>query len=149
MAFTTVTRSIAAPRELVFDTIAHIENFAEINPDIVEIEILSDVRRGVGTRFRETRMMGKRKASTILEVTEYEENEHIRIVCDSGGSTWDSLFTLRDANGGTELVFEMDVRPHKLLAKIMNRLFRGMISKAITKDIDRTKEHCEGVATNA
>lgn len=144
MAFTTINRTIAAPRARVFDTIAHIENFSKAVPDIIETEFLSEQKRGVGTRFRETRLMGKRKASTILEVTEYVENERIRLVSDAGGAKWDSLFAVRDTeDGGTQLDFEMDAEPYKFLAKIMIKLFRGMISKAISKDMDSVKVHCE------
>ena len=147
MTTTTVTRSIAASPETVFDAIAHIQNFSKICTDIVDVEFLSEQTKGVGTRFRETRMMGKRKASTILEVTEYVENERIRIVSDAGGTIWDSVFTVRDVDGGTRMDFEMDAKAYKLMAKIMTKLFRGFIAKAITKDMDVVKQHCENASS--
>jgi carbon monoxide dehydrogenase subunit G len=55
-------RHVNAPMEVVFDAIAHIENFSQAAPHIVGVEYLSEQKRGVGTRFRETRRMGKREA---------------------------------------------------------------------------------------
>lgn len=99
MAATTVIRTINAPLDLVFQTVADIRNFSKAVPHIVNAEFLSDVESGVGTRFRETRLMRGKEATTELEVTEYSENEHIRIVADAGGTIWDSLFTVRTVDG--------------------------------------------------
>ncbi|MHC4341280.1 MAG: SRPBCC family protein [Planctomycetota bacterium] len=147
MGRTTVSRTIHAPIETVFNTVAHIDNFSKAVPAIVKVEFLSDVRSGVGTRFRETRLMGRREASTELEVTEYAENEHIRLVTDTGGTVWDTVFTVRPVSeGGVELTMVMDANAHKLLAKLMNPLIKGIIRKAIEKDTDAVKAHCEKMA---
>ena len=88
MSRTTVRRTIDAPADFVFRTVAEIDNYSKAIPHIVNVEFLSDVRSGVGSRFRETRLMMGREASTILEVTEYVENERVRIVSDEGGTIW-------------------------------------------------------------
>ncbi|MHC4817139.1 MAG: SRPBCC family protein, partial [Planctomycetota bacterium] len=100
MGRTTVSRTIEAPIETVFDTVAHIENFSKAIPDIVNVEFLSDVRSGVGTHFRETRRMRGKEVSVELAVTEYVENDHIRIVSDTHGTVWDTVFTVEPATGG-------------------------------------------------
>ena len=138
-----VNRRIAAPVDRVFDTISRIENFSKAVPQIVEVEMLSDVTSGVGTRFKETRPMGKRKASTELEVTEYTENERIRLVSDAGGTIWDSVFTVKPVDGQTELTLTMDARPHKFLARLMNPLIKGVLTKALEQDMDCVKSYCE------
>jgi len=144
MGQTTVTRHIAAPVATVFDTVAHIENFSKAVPHIVNVEFLSDVRSGVGTRFRETRLMNERQASTELEVTEYVDNERVRIVGDAGGTVWDTVFTVaRSDAGGTVLEMVMDARAYKPLAKLMNPLIKGVVRKAIEKDLDAVKSYCE------
>ena len=144
MGRTTVSRTIHAPIETVFDTVAHIENFSKAVPHIVNVEFLSDVKSGVGTRFRETRLMGRREASTELEVTEYVENERVRMVTDAGGTVWDTVFTVRPVSeGSVELTLVMDANAHKLLAKVMNPLIKGIIRKAIEKDMDAVKAYCE------
>ena len=113
-----VTRTIDAPVEKVFETVGHIENFKRAIPHIVDVKFLSEQHSGVGTRFQETRLMGGREASTELEVTEWVENERVRIVADSGGTIWDTVFTVAAEGSGTVLEMEMEARPYKLAAKL-------------------------------
>lgn len=147
MAKTTVTRNIKAPIESVFEAVSSIDKFSTIVPHIVSVEFLTDSRTGVGTRFRETRQMGKRQASTELEVTEYAPNERVRMVSDQGGTIWDSVFTTRAAEDGSVLLtLEMDARAYKFAAKLFNPLIAGMVRKAIEKDMDCVKSYCEANA---
>ena len=143
MTQTTITRTIAAPIHTVFQTVAKIDNFSKAVPHIVSVEILSDVKSGVGTRFRETRLMKGKKAMTELEVTEYVENDHVRMVADASGTIWDTVFTVKPANGQTDLTMIMDAKAYKLWSKVLNPLLKGMIQKAIEKDMDAVKSYCE------
>ena len=144
MSSTKVTRLIDAPVDVVFRTVAQIENFSKAVPHIVNVEFVSDVRVGVGARFRETRLMMGREASTVLEVTEYVENERIRLVSDEGGTVWDSVFTVSSVNGGTELTLEMEARPYTFKARILTPLIKGVVRRGVTSDMDAVKEYCEG-----
>lgn len=143
MTQTTVTRSIDAPLEVVFETISDIRNFSKAVPDIVNVEFLSDIQAGVGARFRETRVMRGREASTVLEVTEYVDDERIRLVSDSHGAIWDSEFTVRQHAATTELTLKMDARPRTFLARLMVPITRGFVQKALEKDMDAVKRWCE------
>ncbi len=138
---------IEAPVETVFDTIAHSENFMEASPAIVHIEFVTEQRRGAGTRFRETRRMGKREATVELEVAEYVANERVRIVSDEGGTIWDTLFTVTPTETGTRLDVEMDARHHKLMPRIVYPFIAPMIRKAVAADLEAVKEHCEKQAS--
>ena len=139
----TVERLIDAPKEQVFDVVARIENFEKAVPHLTKVEMLTDTTRGVGTRFRETRVMKGREASTELEVTEYIANERIRLVSDTGGAIWDSVFTVSAANGDTRLKLEMDARPHSFVAKLVTPFLIGMITNAVAEDMDAVKAYCE------
>lgn len=143
MTVTTVSRTIKAPVERVFDAVAHIENFSEAVSTITNVEFLSEQRRGVGTRFRETRVMGRREATTELEVTEYEPGERIRLMAEEGGSTWDSVFTTKADDDGTLLELTMVATPHTMAARLLNPLTKGMVAKAIRGDMDAVKAYCE------
>ena len=140
---TAVTRTIDAPVELVFRTVADIREFSKVQDAIVDVAFLTDARYGVGTRFRETRRMGGREVATELEVTELVENERIRLVSDAGGTVWDSQFTVAGGPGGTILSLVMDARPYGLLARLTTRLTRGMVRRALEKDMDAVKAYCE------
>ena len=143
MSRTIVRRTIDAPADFVFRTVAEIENYSKAIPHIVDVEFLSDVRSGVGSRFRETRLMMGREASTILEVTEYVENDRVRIVSDEGGTIWDSVFTVSPVDGGTELTLVMDAAPYTFKSRILTPVMKLVIRMGLVKDMDAVKEYCE------
>lgn len=140
-------RRIRAPLPLVFEVISELKYFPESSPTITNIERLSDVESGLGLRFRETRKMGKREASTVLEMTEYEPNSHLRFVSDEGGTIWDTLFEVKPLDDGiTGLTLEMDARPYKLMPRLILPLILGVIGKAVEDDVDGTVALCEKLA---
>ena len=143
MTRTHVTRTISAPLDRVFDCVAHIGNFSKAIPDITNVEFLSEAQAGVGTRFKETRNMNGREATVELEVTEFVENDYIRIVSDTHGTVWDTVFKVEGVGDQTKLDMVMDAKAYKLLPKLMNPLIKGMIQKAIEKDMDSVKIYCE------
>ena len=143
MSTITVTKHIEAPKELVFETISDIQNFSQAVPDIKNVEFLTEQKYGVGTKFKETRDMNGREASTILEVTELVENAHIRLVSDTMGTVWDSVFTVERREDGTELTLIMDAKAYKFLPKIINPLMKSFMKKALEKDMVAVKKYCE------
>ena len=139
----TVNRRIEAPVSVVFKTVADIREMSEALPHVVRYEFLTDSQVGAGTRFRETRLMNGKEATTELDVAEFVLNDHVRMVADSHGAVWDTTFSVAEQNGGTDLTVVMDARSYKLMAKIMNVLFKGMIAKAVERDMDLVKSYCE------
>ena len=139
----TFTRSIGASREEVFHTVADIDQFARAIPQITDVEILSDVDSGVGTRFRETREWKGRQMSTELEVTEYVDGERVRVISESGGTLWDSVYTVSSDDGRTRLRLVMVARPRNILARLVNIFIARMVKSAIERDMDAVKAYCE------
>ena len=148
MTRTRIVRKIDAPVKAVFDAVADASNFSRAVPDIVRVEFLGESRVGVGTRFRETRVMRGREASTVLEVTEYVRNERVRMVADAGGTVWDSLFTVMGVGEGdgerVRLELVMEARPYRLMARLLVPLMRRVVAKAVEGDMDAVKGWCEG-----
>jgi uncharacterized protein YndB with AHSA1/START domain len=143
MGQTRVTRAIASPPTKVFEAVAHIENFSEVVPGIIDIEFLTDAKTGVGTRFRETRVMKGRESTTELEVTEYVPDERVRLVSDEGGTIWDTVFTVTPSAAGSELSMVMVARPHTWKARIITPLIGRMVATAVESDMDAVKAWCE------
>ena len=143
-----ITKKIAAPIEVVFKTVADINQFSQAIPHIVNVQILSDIKSGVRTRFRETRLMQGKKHVTELEVTEYEANRRVRLVTDANGTIWDTVFTVEDREGTTRLEMTMDAKAQRLTAKIVNSLIKGVVQHAIDGDLDRVKKYCESNHAN-
>lgn len=148
MSKTTVVRTIDAPLPRVFSTVAQVENFAKAVPDIVATEFLSEVRSGVGTRIRETRRMHGREATTDLEVTEYAENDRVRLVADAGGTIWDSVFTVVTDSDSVRLTLTMDARPYTIMSKLVNPFIKPFVRRAIESDMDAVKDYCESGSWN-
>ena len=144
MSRTRSERRIEAPLPMVFETVSNAQRFSDAVPQVVSIEFLTDRRTGAGTRFRETREMGSRKVSNELHVTEYSENEYVRMSSEAGGAIWDSLFEVRRDGDATILALVMEATPQSFLARITTPLMRGMIQRAIEKDMDAVKAYCEG-----
>ncbi|NNE68428.1 MAG: SRPBCC family protein [Pyrinomonadaceae bacterium] len=143
MVTVNVRREIAAPVEDVFGTVADIDRFSAILPHSVKVEHLNGKKTGIGAKFRETRVMGKQENVNEFEITEYIENERVRMIADTNGTVWDTLFEVREEAGKTTIDVEMDARPHKLLPKLLNPLMKGLFRKGIEKDMDLLKEALE------
>ena len=143
MPQTHVSLDIEAPVATVFGALANIETFPDRAEAIAAVEILSDQKFGVGTRFRETRIMNRREAIAELEVTEQVDNERIRMVCDQGGTVWDTVFLVSPSGEGTRLEMTMDAKPHKLMAKLTVPIINMMIKKFVRQDMEELKAWCE------
>ena len=138
-----LSRTIAAPLELVFQTVSDVRNFREAVPHITNVEFLSDQQVGAGTRFRETRLMNGREHTVELEVAEYVDNDRVRMISDAGGTIWDTLFTVSEGPENVTLEMQMDIKPHTFRARIMTPLIRGMVVKGVESDMDAVKSYCE------
>lgn len=136
-------RTITADVGKVFHTLADVRNFSKAVPGITNIEFLSKQNFGVGTRFRETRIMNGREAATELEVTELVENEHVRIVSLAGGTLWDTVFTVAGRGEATDMTMVMRAIPENLFARLMVPAILPMVSRAVQSDMDSVKNYCE------
>jgi len=143
MTTTIVTRTLNAPADRVFAAVAEPEGLPAVIPDVVRIEFLTEQRSGAGTRFAETRLMNGKEAVTKLEITEHEAPRRVRFVADSHGTVWDTVFTVTPGDGGCELDLTMEARGHRLLPKLLNPLFKGLIRRGLEKHMDAVKAYCE------
>ncbi len=134
---------INAPLERVFATVADIHQFSQAIPHITDVKILSEQQRGLGTRFRETRLMKGKEIQTELLVTEYVENERIRLVADAHGTIWDSTFSVRPVGDQVEMELYMQAKAQGMMAKLMTSMVREVVAKAVENDMDAVKVHCE------
>ena len=145
MSRTEIRRTIAAPADKVFAVVADVEQFSRAVENIERVEFVSDTRTGLGTRFRETRLMRGREATVELEITEFAPPERVRLLSEAGGVRWDTVFTVARAQGGNaRLTMVMEATPLTLPARLMVPLMKGMVRKAIAADMDAVRAYCEG-----
>ena len=135
--------TIDAPAAVVFDAVANIENLPNTVEEIEKTEILSETKRGVGTRFRETRRNKGKAIVTELEVTEYEQDRRVRMVAESHGTVWDTIFVVEPDGDKSELRIVMDARAERIFVRIMNRLVMGMVAKSVERHLAQVKRWCE------
>lgn len=139
-----VTKQIQATVEEVFEVVAHIEVASNIIPKIERVAILTDQKRGVGTRFAETRMMGKREFTMEFEVTEYAPPRTVGLRCvDQMDTTWDSVYELEETDGVTNLIVTMHCIPTKFSMKLMWPLMRWVVQKGVAEDLNYFANHLE------
>jgi uncharacterized protein YndB with AHSA1/START domain len=140
-----VAKDIAASPEVVFRAVSDFENLPNTNAEVIRIEFLGEQREGLGTRFRDVRMQGKKEMPTDLEVTEFEDNVRMRCVADTHGTIWDTLFEVTPTAKGAELRLTMDATPQKLLAKVMVPIMQGLFKKGMVGHLDSVAAYCESV----
>ena len=139
-----VTTQIQATVEEVFEVVAHIEVASEIIPKIERAVILTDQKRGRGTRFAETRKMGKREFTMEFEVTEYDPPRSVRLICvDEVKTTCDAIYELEQATGATNLTLTMHCIPTRFSMKLMWPLMKWVIRKGVKDDLNRFANHLE------
>lgn len=129
-----LSRRIDAPPEKVFALATDIENWADRMDGIVKVEMLTDGPVGVGTRFKETRIMFKKEAVEEMEVSKFEP---------------DTLFTLRGESCGSIFESTHTFRPVTFFARLMSplcSLMAGSMRKCIEKDLDDLKSAAESGA---
>ena len=144
----TVTEQIAAPREAVFDKLIDYANCAETISAITKVEVLTEGEVGVGTRFRETRVMFGKEASEEMEIAEFDRPSLLVYTAASHGCSYRSTHRLVEKDGGTELSLEFDGKGVSLMGKVMSGLMgwmmKGACRKAMSKDLAELKSALEG-----
>lgn len=85
------------PKE-VFDFITASENAPKVTSSIVSMVKLTEGIVGVGTRYRETRLMNGKEHSTELEVAAYEP---------------DQRYAMKNLTEGIETIYHYSFKPEK------------------------------------
>ena len=142
----TLTHRVEAPIDAVFDVFSDIPRAHEMIDQIIAIEMLTDGPVGVGTRWRETRMMFKREATEVMEVTAFEPGRSYTVGCRSCGSEYESTWRFEPEGDATLVEFQMEYHPLTVFAKLMSplgRLMAPMMKKCLEKDFQALKAVAE------
>ena len=149
MPTVSVSVAIAAPQQAVWERIADIEHAHERIPAIKRIEVLSPQRHGLGLRWRETRVMFRKEATEVMEITQWRPPHEYVTSAQSHGSDYRCTLRVEPAAAGSMLSFHFTAMPLTLTAKVMGALMgplmRGAITKALQDDLNAIKASCESV----
>ncbi len=142
----TLTTTINAAPNTVWDIIADIENSPKVAPEIVRIEMLTPPPFRVGTKWRETRRMNNREAAVVLEVSEVTPGRSYTATSTLMGVEFTSQFTITREREATRLDLHTTSRPITLggrLFSLLSPLFTPAMKKSMQSDLEAIKRAAE------
>ena len=138
---------VDAPVERVFAVASDIERAPEVILAITKMDMLTPGPVGVGTRFRETRIMFGKEATEVMEFTVFDPPRSYTLVADSHGCHYVSTFRFSPEAGGTRVDFEFTGDAHsfgaKVMSAVMGPLMKGTMRKMLAKDLRELKRSAE------
>jgi carbon monoxide dehydrogenase subunit G len=144
----TVSTVINAPPEAVFVACSDFANAAGRVRGITNVELLTPGPVGVGTKFKETRLMFKREATETMEVTAFDPPRRYEVGAHSCGMDFRSEFRFTPDGAGTRVDVTMVGTARTLFARLMSPLaglMAGTMKKCVRDDLNDIKAHVEGV----
>ena len=134
-------RIARSPRE-VFDFITASDNAPRVVPSVKSMVKLTDGPVGVGTRYRETRLMNGKEAQAELDVVEYEPGQKYAMRNLTEGIETVYRYTFHPDAGGTrvDLVCELKASGIK---KLMLPLVASILKKEDGNHLQRLKKALE------
>lgn len=142
----TLTTTINAAPNTVWDIITDIENSPNVTPEITRIEMLTQPPLRVGTRWRETRRINNREAAVVLEVSEFTTNRSYTARSALMGIEFNSQFVVTRQRDATRLDLHTTSRPLTLggrLMSLLSPLFTAAMKKTMQRDLDAIKSAAE------
>jgi carbon monoxide dehydrogenase subunit G len=137
-----VSETIDAPPADVFKFVSNPVLMSKAFPESVKkMEVLSENDQGVGSRFRETRLLRGREDVIEIETVEYVENEKVLSVAETGGSLWYTGFAVAPVAAGTLLTVSMEAQAKNLFVRIANFCMKPWLKKGGAEEVQAIKDH--------
>lgn len=135
-----VERTIQASQQRVWDVVADIPSSADTIESITKVDMLTDAPVGVGTRWKETRLMCRRETTEEMEVTAFEPPLRYVVEAESCGAHFTSEIRCEPIGDDvTRLSMTMRTRPLNLFARLMKPLAKLALKstcKMLARDFD-------------
>ena len=142
----TIKKRFEAPPERVFEVCTDLRNAARHINGIKKLEVLGDGPIGVGTRFRETRVMFKRECTEEMTITQFEPNKSYSLGATNCGCEYQTTFEFHPTGTSTRVDVTFKSIPKTLFAKLMSplgRLLCGTMKKMFDRDMEDLKAYAE------
>jgi uncharacterized protein YndB with AHSA1/START domain len=134
------TLEIARSPEEVFDYLADVARLPEWQESAESVEVDGDL--GEGSRFREVRSFMGRRATSTLEVTEYDRPRRFSLHVVEGPVKYAVEHALEGSGGRTQVTFvgrgDIDRVP-----RLMRGTVRRMVERQFVKDLEALKRALE------
>ena len=129
------------PKE-VFDFITSSENAPKVTSSIVNMVKLTEGIVGVGTRYRETRLMNGKEHSTELEVVAYEPDQRYAMKNLIEGIETIYHYSFKPEKEGTRIELVCEVKATGL-KKLMAPIVASILKKEDGDHLQRLKQAME------
>jgi len=140
----TVSADIAADPDFVYEAIVDVERLCETSPATISVTFLSEQRSGPGTRYRETRRMGKTSRDFDLELADCDAAARTaRFVSEMEGTVWDTTMKVTAAGPGSHVEFTMAAHTTSKLKSLLFSGMRPMFRKGMDRQVAGLKSYCE------
>lgn len=139
-------RRVQAHLDRVFDVFSNVYQAERRLSGVTKLEVLSDGPVGVGTRWRETRVMFGREAVEEMWIDSFDPPHSYTVSADNNGAHYRTEFTFRPDADGVIVTWTFGAEGRTLFAKIMGLLFAwmtGPVRKMMEKDMDDLQAACE------
>jgi hypothetical protein len=148
MASFSLNKKIEAPPPAVFILFSDLANAAGRIKSITKIEVVTPGSVGVGTRFKETRVMFGKECTEEMQITAFDPGQSYEVTCHSCGAEYRTLFRFTPDGSGTRVDIDFHTRATSLVAKLMvplGWLMVGMMKRCVDKDVEDLKKVAEEV----
>jgi hypothetical protein len=135
----TLTKTYPVPVPETFAAFADVASAPDRIPAIKKVELLTPGPVGLGTKFKETRVVFKREATETFEFTAFEPDRRQELVALSCGAEYRTAFAFAVHGAGTRVDVTFNLRAVSLYAKLfspLSWLMMGMIKKCVAQDLD-------------
>jgi len=136
------TISIQGPVEEVFDFATDLDHAALFLPGVTKVEMLTEGGLKAGARFRETRIMGGKERTAVIEVVEHDR-PHVH-AASSAMLGMKASYTFQFAREGLGTRVDMDAQ---VTGNFLWWLFLGAIARMMEKEdgayLERLKDAVE------
>ncbi len=133
---------IEASVEAVFDYISTGENLYEWDSSVKSIKRLSDVLKGLGTKYIMMRELPQGKVFNKLEVIEFKPNQEFKIKTTSGTTPFTHDYIFNPKNGVTRLILKAEVKLSGF-KDILSPILARFIKRGVRKDFQTLKNILE------
>jgi hypothetical protein len=147
MARIALSKKIEASPGAVFAVFSDFANAAGRIKAITKLEVVTPGPVGVGTRFKETRLMFGKECTEEMEITGFNPGHSYEISCHSCGAEYRTIFHFSPDGDGTRVDAEFSTRARNFWAKFMAPLgwmMKGMMKKCLQQDLDDLQKVAEG-----
>jgi hypothetical protein len=130
----TVSRRVLAPVNVVWDVATDIPGSVQTLSAVRVIEMLTDGPFGAGTRWRETRAMGRKEVTEELWVSAVEPLRSYAVESDSRGVHYTSVFTFVPSGAeSTDATMDFSAQPLRTGTKIASTVLSPVVTPAVRK----------------